>query len=475
MLSLRRILVRAGVKQTGLRILGLSLLAGLAGCEVGPDYHRPSVETPNAYKEQDKWKPAQPQDQTLRGNWWEIYGDPTLNGLLSQVAVSNQNVLAAAAQYRQATALLDAAIAAYWPTVNAGVSSTSSHTASTQFAIRGVNTFDNISLNASWELDVWGRIRRLVEANRASAAASAADLAAAILSLQTTLAESYIQLRIVDQQTALLQRTVAADRTTLQITKNMYEGGTVSNLDVELANTQLKSTQAQMLDLGIQRAQLEHAIAILIGKAPADFSLAPTGTLPVLPPIPVTVPSALLQRRPDIAAAERRVAAANAEIGVAEAAFFPTFMLNAGSGYQGISFANLISAPNQYWSVGPALAGTLFNGGLFSAQKAQAVAAYDSTVAAYRQTVLTSFQEVEDNLAALRILKQEIAVQQAAVRSAHVALRIANNQYEAGTVSYLNVMTAEVAALNADSSNLNMDGRDLVASVGLVTALGGNW
>lgn len=475
MFSVKRIFNAADARRTRLRIFGLSLLASLAGCEVGPDYHRPAVETPGAYKELGKWKQAQPQDRVLRENWWEIYHDPVLNGLLDQVAVSNQNVLLAAAQYRQARALLDAAMAAYWPTVTAGVSSTSSHTASTQFAIKGVNTFDNIALNAGWELDIWGRIRRLVEASRASAAASAADWAAAILSMQTTLGESYMQLRIVDRQTELLQRMVAADRTTLQITRNMYEGGTVSNLNVELANTQLKSTEAQMLDLGVQRAQLEHAIALLIGKAPADFSLPPDGTLPALPSTPVAVPSALLERRPDIAAAERRVAAANAEIGVAEAAFFPTLTLNATGGYQGVSFANLISAPYQYWSVGPALAGTLFNGGLFSAQKAEAVAAYDTTVATYRQTVLTGFQEVEDNLAALRILKQEIVVQQAAVASAHAALDIANNQYAAGTVSYLNVLTAQVAALNADSSNLNMAGRDLVASVGLVTALGGSW
>ena len=451
------------------------ILLSVAGCTVGPDYKRPTVETPSAYKELKGWQPAEPQDQLPRGNWWEIYRDTTLNSLVSQVAVSNQNVLAAAAQYRQATALLDAALAEFWPNVSAGVSSISSHAASTQFAINGVNTFDNLSLNASWEMDVWGRIRRLVEANRASAEASAADLRAAVLSIQTTLVESYMQLRVVDQQIALLQRTVAAYRTSLQITQNLYEGGTVSNLDVALANTQLKSTQAQLIDLGVQRAQLEHAVALLIGKAPADFSLAANNSLPALPIIPLSLPSALLERRPDIAAAERRVAAANAQIGVAQAAFFPALILNAAGGYQGASFANLLSAPNQFWSFGPALAGTLFDGGLLSAQKAQAVAVYDSSVANYRQTVLTGFQEVEDNLAALRILKQEIEVQQAATESAQTALLITNNQYQAGTVSYLSVMTVQVTSLNADSSELNMVGRDLVASVGLVTALGGSW
>ncbi len=450
----------------------LWLLMSLAGCAVGPDYQRPTVVTPSAYKELEPWKPAQPQDQVQRGNWWEIYGDPTLNNLVSQVAVSNQNVMAVAAQYRQAMALLDAAKAGFWPTGSAGVSSTRSHSGA---GSNGINMSDNVSLIAGWEMDVWGGIRRLVEANRASAEASAEDLRAVVLSLQATLAESYMLLRIADAQSALLQRAVTAYQTSLQITQNLYAAGTVSNLDVELANTQLYSTQAQMIDLGEQRALLEHAIALLIGKAPAEFSLAPNNSVPELPSMPVSVPSVLLERRPDIAAAERRVAAANAQIGVAEAAFFPTLMLNASGGYQGNNFANLLSLPNQVWSLGPSLAGTLFDGGLLSAQKAQVVAAYDSSVALYRETVLVGFQQVEDNLATLRVLKQEIAMQQAAAKSAKAALEITNNEYEAGTVSYLNVMVAQVTSLNADNSNLTLAGRDLVASVGLITALGGSW
>ena len=453
-------------------VLLLWLLAGLAGCAVGPDYHRPAVETPAAYKEFQSWKPAQPQDQMSRGNWWEIYGDATLNGLMLQVAVSNQSVIAAAAQYRQALALLDAAISGFSPTVSGGPSSTRSYSGSSKSAI---TTSDSLSLNSSWEMDVWGRIRRLVEANRAYAEASAADLGAVTLSMQALLAQSYMQLRVADAQYSLLQQTVIAYQSSLQITRNLYEAGTVSNLDIELANTQLKSTQAQMIDIGVLRAQLEHAIALLIGKAPADFSLASNNTLPVLPAMPVSVPSALLERRPDIAAAERRIAAANAEIGVAQAAFYPSLILNASGGYQGNNFANLLSVPNRFWALGPSLIGTIFDGGLLNAQKAQAVAAYDMSVANYRLIVLTGFQEVENNLATLRILKQEIELEQEAAKSAKNVLQITNNQYQAGTVSYLNVVLAQVTSLTADSTSLSLVGRDLLASVGLLTALGGNW
>ena len=456
------------------RLLWLILLS-LSGCAVGPDYRRPAVETPAAFKELQGWKIAEPQDLAPRGNWWEIYHDAVLNGLVSQVAVSNQNVLAAAAQYRQAAALLDAARAGFWPTVSGSVASTGSQYASTQFAATGVNTLDRVALNASWEMDVWGRIRRTVEASRASAAASAADLRAAVLSSQATLVQSYLQLRVVDAQSAMLAQTVQAYQESLQITQNLYQAGTVSNLDVVQATTQLKTTQAQLIDLGVQRAQLEHAIALLMGKAPANFSLAVTNVVPPVPDIPVSVPSALLEQRPDIAAAERLMAAANAQIGVAQAAFYPSLLLNASGGYQGGSFANLISVPNQFWSLGPSLAVTLFDGGILRAQKAQALAGYDNSVANYRQTVLTGFQEVEDNLAAMRILGQERTVQEEAAKSANIALQITNNQYQAGTVSYLNVVTAQVTALNADNSDLAIQGRDLVASVGLLKALGGSW
>jgi NodT family efflux transporter outer membrane factor (OMF) lipoprotein len=457
--------------------LPLSILA-LAGCAVGPDYRRPAVETPAAYKEAQGWKTAEPQDQAPRGRWWEIYGDAQLNALVQQVEVSNQNIRAAAAQYRQALALLGAARAGYFPTLSAGVAATRGQSASDSGASSSaapIGDTARISLSASWEPDVWGRIGRVVESNQASAAASAADLQAALLSAQATLVQSYLQLRVVDAQRQLLDRTVAAYERSLQITRNRYEAGVAGRIDVAQAETQLKSTQAQAIDLGVQRTQLEHAIALLVGKAPADFKLEPNNALPGTPDIPVGVPSALLERRPDIAAAERRAASANAQIGVAQAAYFPALTLGASAGFQNSSFANLISLPNRFWSLGPALAATLFDGGARSAQKEQAVAAFDSNVATYRQTVLTGFQEVEDNLSALRILAQEALVQDDAAKSAAEFVTLANNQYVAGTVSYLNVVSAQATALGADRNALDINGRRLVASVSLLKALGGDW
>jgi NodT family efflux transporter outer membrane factor (OMF) lipoprotein len=445
--------------------LPLSILA-LAGCAVGPDYRRPAVETPAAYKEAQGWKTAEPQDQAPRGRWWEIYGDAQLNALVQQVEVSNQNIRAGAAR------------AGYFPTLSAGVAATRGQSASDSGASSSaapIGDTARISLSASWEPDVWGRIGRVVESNQASAAASAADLQAALLSAQATLVQSYLQLRVVDAQRQLLDRTVAAYERSLQITRNRYEAGVAGRIDVAQAETQLKSTQAQAIDLGVQRTQLEHAIALLVGKAPADFKLEPNNALPGTPDIPVGVPSALLERRPDIAAAERRAASANAQIGVAQAAYFPALTLGASAGFQNSSFANLISLPNRFWSLGPALAATLFDGGARSAQKEQAVAAFDSNVATYRQTVLTGFQEVEDNLSALRILAQEALVQDDAAKSAVEFVTLANNQYVAGTVSYLNVVSAQATALGAHRNALDINGRRLVASVSLLKALGGDW
>jgi NodT family efflux transporter outer membrane factor (OMF) lipoprotein len=330
-------------------------------------------------------------------------------------------------------------------------------------------------LNASWEADVWGNIRRSVESSTASAQASAADLQAALLSIHATLVQTYLQLRINDAQYRLLEETMAAYERTLQITRNRFEAGIVSRLDVAQAETQLKSTQAQAIDLGEQRGQLEHAIALLVGKTPADFTLAPTYVLPKLPSVPGELPSTLLERRPDVAAAERRAAAANAQIGVAQAAFFPTLMLGASGGFQSSSLSQLFSLPNRFWSLGPSLAMTLFDGGAHSAQKEQAIAIYDQNVATYRQTVLTAFQSVEDSLVSLRVLAQEESVQHEAVSSAHASVSLTNDQYQAGTVSYLNVVTAQVAALSADLGSLNIAGRRLLASTALLKALGGDW
>ncbi|HXE39982.1 MAG TPA: efflux transporter outer membrane subunit, partial [Azonexus sp.] len=397
------------------RTLICCALSTLAGCALGPDYQRPAVVAPAQFKELQDWKMAEPRDEAPRGKWWERYGDPQLNALVEQVEVSNQNVSAAEAQYRQAQAALGAARAAYFPTVTGGFSAsrgqgasgssgTTSSTGSVSSTSPAVRDTVRLSLGASWEADVWGRIRRGVESNAAAAQASAADLQAALLSAQATLVQTYLQLRYNDAQRRLLDETVAAYERSLSITRNRYAAGVAGRIDVAQAETQLKSTQAQAIDLGVQRAQLEHAIAALMGKAPADFTLPPSQTLPVLPPIPVGLPSALLERRPDVAAAERRAAAANAQIGVAQAAFFPALTFSATGGYQGSSLSQLLSLPNRFWSLGPALAATLFDAGARSAQKAQAVAGYDQSVATYRQAVLTAFQDVEDSLVSLRIL-----------------------------------------------------------------------
>ena len=454
----------------------------LSGCAVGPDYHRPDVVTPAAYKEAGDWKTAEPQDEAPRGNWWEAYGDGELNTLVAQVAISNQNVLAAAAQYRQALAALGVAQAAYYPTLSGGLSgsraqgtSASTTGASTVAPGAPIRNTTRLSYSASWEADVWGHIGRNVESNEAAAQASDADLRAALLSAQATLVQSYFQLRVNDAQQRLLDQTVVAYERSLQITKNRYDAGVAGRVDVAQAETQLKSTQAQAIDLRLQRAQLEHAIAVLVGKAPADFELKPTAGVPTLPSVPLALPSALLERRPDIAGAERRMAAANAQIGVAQSAFFPALTFSSTGGYQNSSLSQLMTLPNRFWSIGPALALTLFDAGARSAQKESALAGYDKSVASYRQTVLAAFQEVEDNLAALRQLADEAAVQQSAAQSAAEALTLTENQYQAGTVSYLNVVTTQATALSAQRSSLDIAGRQLIANTVLLKALGGDW
>jgi NodT family efflux transporter outer membrane factor (OMF) lipoprotein len=449
----------------------------LAGCAVGPDYRRPAVSTPETYKEAKEWKPAEPKDEISRGNWWEIYGDTELNALVQQVGVSNQNIRAALAQYRQAQALLDQARAGYFPVVTAGAAATRAGGGAASSGAAGTPVVNSahVSFGASWEPDVWGSIRRTVESNEASAQAGNAALAAALLSAQSTLVQSYMQLRVNDAGQRLLEKTIAAYERSLRITRNRFESGVAARIDVAQAETQLESTRAQMMDLGVQRAQLEHAIAVLVGKPPADFQIQPTDSIPRLPEIPVGLPTALLERRPDIAAAERNMAAANAQIGVADATFFPALTLGAQGGYQSSSFYQLLTAPNRFWSAGPTVALTVFDAGARSAQEKHAIAAYEQNVAAYRQTVLAAFAEVEDNLAALRILAHEEAAQQAAEQLSGEALNLTYNQYESGTVSYLNVVVAEATALSAANSRLNVDGRRLVASAVLLAALGGGW
>ncbi|TPQ35508.1 efflux transporter outer membrane subunit, partial [Cupriavidus pinatubonensis] len=417
-----------------------------------------------------EWKTAEPQDAHARPQWWQVFGDSQLDGLMSQVQISNQNIKAAEAQYRQAQASLQAARAGFFPTVDAqaGVSRARGASGNT---ISG----QSVTLGATWELDVWGRVRRQVESSEANAQASQADLASTLLSTQATLAQSYFLLRIADAQKALLDRTVADYAKSLQLVQNQYKAGTAQRSDVLQSETQLKSAQAQQLDIQITRAQLEHAIAVLIGKPPAELSVGQADFASTPPRVPVAVPSQLLERRPDIGAAERRMASANAQIGVAQAAYYPTLSLSASGGLTASTLARWVSLPDRIWSVGAGLAGTLFDGGLRSAAKAQAVAAYDQTVANYRQTVLGAFQEVEDNLAAQRLLEQESVVQNDAVRAAREALALVNNRYRAGTASLLDVLVAQTTAYTAERTALTLMGRQYTASVVLFKALGGGW
>ncbi|HEV2041875.1 MAG TPA: efflux transporter outer membrane subunit [Casimicrobiaceae bacterium] len=458
--------------------------SALFGCSVGPNYVRPTAESPPSYKEAVPWKQAEPRDQEPRGKWWEVFKDPKLDALAAQVEVSNQTIKGAEARVRQARALTQQARAALFPLVSAnagatrsgsGGGSTSSNNVGSNVQVGGVRNNYNVALDVNWEVDLWGRVRRTVEAGEASAQASVADLESAKLSAQAQLAEDYFLLRVQDAQIRLLNDTVDAYQRSLQLTRNQYAVGVAARADVAQAETQLKSTQAQAIDASIQRAQLEHAIAILLGKAPADFSVAAEVVPTEFPAIPPGLPSELLERRPDVAAAERRTAAANAQIGVAEAAFFPSLTLSATGGFQSSVLSQLFSLPSRYWSLGAALAQTIFDAGLRRAQTAQAIATYDENVANYRQTVLIGFQEVEDNLAALRILEQEAAVQDEAVKAARESLTITLNQYRAGTANYLAVVVAQATALANERTALAILSRRLSASVALIKALGGGW
>jgi NodT family efflux transporter outer membrane factor (OMF) lipoprotein len=461
----------------------------LSACAVGPNYKKPSVEVPPAFKEQPppgvepgSWKPAQPQDAARRGKWWETFGDPQLNALEEQVAVSNQTLAQAEAQFRGARAAVQGARAALFPIVTAGASVTNSRgsagrasSAAGGAGSSGTSTLYQVPIDVSWEADVWGRVRRQIEANVASAQASAADVEAVRLSLEAELAVDWFQLHGLDQQRQLLDTAIAGYEKTLQININRHDQGVASGADVAQAQTQLETTRAQAIDLGVARAELEHAIAVLTGKPPADLTIpqAPLGVAP--PAIPVELPAELLERRPDVAAAERRVAAANAQIGVATAAYFPSLTLSASGGFASSTLANLFSLPNRFWSIGPSLLATVFDAGRRRAVTAQAQAAYDANVAAYRESVLTAFQNVEDNLAALRILSDEATQQSAAVAAAERSLTLAQNRYNGGITSYLEVITAENAALANERTAVDLAVRRLIASVNLVKALGGGW
>jgi NodT family efflux transporter outer membrane factor (OMF) lipoprotein len=457
--------------------LFIAAVCMLAGCTVGPNYVRPEMQAPAGYKEAEGWKVAQPQDGIARGKWWEMYGDFELNALTAQVQIANLNVIQAEAVFRQARAVAQAARAAYFPTLSVGASVTRSRESSNLGRVtqQGTVTDYLLPLDLTWELDLWGRVRRNVESQQANAQASAADYENIQLSAQAELAQNYFLMRALDTQKQLLDASAAAYDKSLQLTKNRYAGGVASRADVAQAETQLRTTQAQALDVTVQRAQLEHAIAILIGKAPSEFSLPPSTLIALPPPVPAGVPSALLERRPDVASAERRVAAANAQIGVAMAAYYPSVTLGASVGFESTDLSKWLELPSRFWSIGPSVSQTVFDAGLRGAQTTQARAIYDQNVAIYRQTVLTSFREVEDNIAALRILEQEAQVQANAVKAAEESVSLTTNQYKAGVVSYLNVVIAQTAALSNEVTAVNIQNRRLAASVLLIKALGGGW
>ena len=464
------------------RAAGLAGLAALllGGCMVGPDYTKPSVPMTSIYKEADGWKVAQPGDHLPRGQWWVILGDPELHALEEQVAAANQNLKIAEARLREARALVRFNRAALFPTISAGVGISSIRdSANRPFLTPNVNTGSSgdllFSLDMSYEIDLWGRVRRTVAAARNEAQATAADLETARLSLQAELAMDYFELRAADAQKQLLDETVKAFEAALRLTTNRFQGGAAPKSDVAQAQTQLDTTLAQATDVTVQRAQFEHAIATLIGTPPAAFSLSPRPLDTPPPDIPVGLPSQLLERRPDIAAAERRVAEANEQIGIAKAAYYPTLMLNASVGFEGSSFGNVLNASSLLWAVGASITQTIFDGGRRRATSDAARAAYDATVAGYRQTTLTAFQQVEDNLAALRILEQEAQQQRRAVESAQQSLQLFTNRYRGGVDNYLQVITAQTVTLSNQRNEIDILRRRMDASVLLVKALGGGW
>jgi NodT family efflux transporter outer membrane factor (OMF) lipoprotein len=451
----------------------------LAGCTVGPKYQRSTAAVPPAYKEVGDWKPAQPNDQSLSANWWEIFQDSQLNALEAQVNVSNENLKAAEAQYTQARAQLRYQRADFFPTITAAPSATrnriSSHRPASTVA-NGITYNDfQIPFELSYQIDVWGRVRRTVESYRDQAQASAADLATVNLSMHSQLALFYFQARMLDAEEQLLNSTVMQYEQALELIQSRFAGGIASDVEVQQAETQLETTRAQAIDVGVARAQYEHAVAVLIGKPPASFSLAPLPLTTPPPPIPVGLPSELLERRPDIASAERLMASANAQIGVAKSAYYPLVDLAAAGGFESGSITTLISGPSILWSVGPSALFTLFDVGRRRAASDQAIAAYDQAVANYRQTVLTGFQQVEDNVAALRILDHEAQVQDKAVTAAQKYLELAGTRYKGGVTSYLEVTTAQSAALSDEVTAVNILGRRMVGAVTLVQALGGGW
>jgi len=450
----------------------------LVGCTVGPKYKTPSAPAPLVYKEMGNWKAAQPSDQNLGGNWWEIFSDPQLNALEQQIEVSNQNLKAAVAQYQEARASLRYARADYYPTLTAAPSATRQrYSENKPETLSKGATFSDFVLpvNLSYQVNAWGRVSHNVESYRAQAQASAADLAVVNLTMHADLAVDYFAARTLDAEEKLLRDTVTQYERALQLNTDRYQGGLASEVDVEQARTILETTRAQLVDVGVARAQYEHAVALLMGRAPAEFTLPPLPLTTPPPAVPVGIPSELLERRPDIAGAERLVASANAQIGLAKTAYYPLVKLLGSGGFESGTISTLLQGPSALWSFGPSAVFTVFDKGRRHALNDEARAAYDSSVASYRQTTLSAFKDVEDNLAAVRILEQEAQIQVRAVEAAQRSLGLSRIRYEGGITNYLEVITAENAALSDEVTAVNILGRRMAASVLLIEALGGGW
>jgi len=468
------------------RILLAAGAIALAGCTVGPKYQVPVAQTPAAFKEpvpaefseSSDWKPGQPSETALRPKWWEIFGDTQLNSLEEQVDTANQSLKVAEARFRQARAMIRFNQASLLPTISTQPSVYGQHISAVQSRVVGGGQSGGdftLPFDLSYEVDLWGKIHKQVEAAREEFQATAADLQTVRLSLHSELAYDYFELRSLDAQKKVLDDTVLAYQKALELTTNRYEGGLSPRSEVALAKTQLETARAQDIDTGVMRAQYEHAIGVLTGQPPETFALSvmPLQTKP--PVIPTGVPSELLQRRPDIASAERRVAEANAEIGIAKTAFYPSLIISASGGFQGSSLINWLMWPSRFWAVGSSLGQTLFDHGRRKATSEAAAASYDATVAVYRQTSLNAFQEVEDNLAALRVLSDEAKTQRAAVEAAQESLALSTNRYKGGLVTYLEVITAQSIALANERTEVDILRRRMDASVLLIKALGGGW
>ncbi|HQT82036.1 MAG: hypothetical protein B7Z60_07230 [Ferrovum sp. 37-45-19] len=455
----------------------MSMVTALTGCAVGPDYVKPDASNPSSFTIPKGWKVAEPNDNNIPSNWWQLFHDKTLDELETQVEHSNQSLLQQFAALRQARALVTADTAPLFPSFTLNETTNRNRFSSGAFSFGPGRIFDSHSLNmqSSWELDIWGGIRRQIEADVASMQSSASQVAATRLSLQSQLAADYFQLRADDTEESLLQDTITVYEQYIELTKNRFDEGVAAQTDLIQAQTQLKTAQTQMIDLGVQRSQLEHAIAVLVGRAPSELKINKVNLTDFNLTIPVTVPSVLLERRPDVSVAERSAAAASAKIGVAKAAFFPTFNLTSNIGYQSNIYNNLIGPANYGWGISPSVSLPIFDGGQRLGGYREAVAQYDQAVANYRQVVLTAFQNVEDNLSATAILTREISVQNEAVELSKKNLELTRSQYIAGTVNYLNVITAQATLLTSQINAIQIKSRQFVAGVQLVVALGGGW